>query len=413
MQSGHRQHLLHARPGRDRQHRRAVGLRQEHAAQPALRPDAAQRAAPLLWHGGDSHGMPKRVGYMLQKDLLFALADRASTTSPSAWRSTTCRRAGADASGRASCSTCSASTASTNYYPAALSGGMRQRVAFARTLANEPGGAAARRALRGARFPDQARARERHGPAGAQPAPLAAADHPRRRGGGLALRPGDRAHASARPHPGDPRHRHRRRPHRHDGGARVARTSTSMSARSGASSTSGAMHDGGRRRCGFAGDGGRDEPAGRPTHAAAPAIARRCAAPLLVLALPDRSSCIVFLAAWEYATTASALNAFLFGSPSAIFGFLVQMWQDGSLFIDTRITAVETLARLRHRQRARHADRPDARGIRASSRGWCSPSSSPSARSRSSRSRRSASSGSAPASPPRSRWRRCRWSSSR
>jgi NitT/TauT family transport system permease protein len=52
---------------------------------------------------------------------------------------------------------------------------------------------------------------------------------------------------------------------------------------------------------------------------------------------------IVFLAAWEYATTASALNAFLFGSPSAIFGFLVQMWQDGSLLIDTRTTAVETL----------------------------------------------------------------------
>ena len=52
---------------------------------------------------------------------------------------------------------------------------------------------------------------------------------------------------------------------------------------------------------------------------------------------------VVLLASWEFATANSALNAFLFGSPSAIWGFLVQMWKDGSLFTDTRITALETL----------------------------------------------------------------------
>ena len=52
---------------------------------------------------------------------------------------------------------------------------------------------------------------------------------------------------------------------------------------------------------------------------------------------------VVLLASWEYATSNSALNAFLFGSPSAVWGFLVVMWNDGSLFTDTRITASETL----------------------------------------------------------------------
>ena len=52
---------------------------------------------------------------------------------------------------------------------------------------------------------------------------------------------------------------------------------------------------------------------------------------------------VVLLVSWELATTNSALNAFLFGSPSAIWGFLVEMWRNGSLFIDTRTTALETL----------------------------------------------------------------------
>ncbi len=46
---------------------------------------------------------------------------------------------------------------------------------------------------------------------------------------------------------------------------------------------------------------------------------------------------------WESATANDRQTAFLFGSPSAIFGFLVQMWRDGSLFRDTYVTGVETL----------------------------------------------------------------------
>jgi NitT/TauT family transport system permease protein len=51
----------------------------------------------------------------------------------------------------------------------------------------------------------------------------------------------------------------------------------------------------------------------------------------------------VLLAAWEYLTSKAALSAFLFGSPSAVLGFLVTMWQDGSLFTDTYVTGLETL----------------------------------------------------------------------
>ncbi len=52
---------------------------------------------------------------------------------------------------------------------------------------------------------------------------------------------------------------------------------------------------------------------------------------------------VVLLVSWEIAVSSSSLNAFLFGSPSAIWGFLVQMWKDGSLITDTKITALETL----------------------------------------------------------------------
>jgi NitT/TauT family transport system permease protein len=52
---------------------------------------------------------------------------------------------------------------------------------------------------------------------------------------------------------------------------------------------------------------------------------------------------VVLLVSWEFATANSTLNAFLFGSPSAVWGFLVEMWKSGSLLSDTRITALETL----------------------------------------------------------------------
>jgi NitT/TauT family transport system permease protein len=52
---------------------------------------------------------------------------------------------------------------------------------------------------------------------------------------------------------------------------------------------------------------------------------------------------VVFLSAWQYATAANPQAAFLFGSPSAIFGFLVTMWRDGSLFRDAYVTGLETV----------------------------------------------------------------------
>ncbi|BDA85180.1 ABC transporter permease [Aureimonas sp. SA4125] len=52
---------------------------------------------------------------------------------------------------------------------------------------------------------------------------------------------------------------------------------------------------------------------------------------------------VVFVGAWEYVTSLSRQTAFLFGSPSAIFTFLVQMAGDGSLWRDTYVTGLETL----------------------------------------------------------------------
>jgi NitT/TauT family transport system permease protein len=49
------------------------------------------------------------------------------------------------------------------------------------------------------------------------------------------------------------------------------------------------------------------------------------------------------LALWEYATSSNKAFAFMFGSPSAIGGFLGQMVRDGSLWRDTYITGLETL----------------------------------------------------------------------
>jgi NitT/TauT family transport system permease protein len=51
----------------------------------------------------------------------------------------------------------------------------------------------------------------------------------------------------------------------------------------------------------------------------------------------------VFLALWEHATSRNSALGFMFGSPSAIAGFLGQMVRDGSLWRDTYVTGLETL----------------------------------------------------------------------
>jgi NitT/TauT family transport system permease protein len=50
-----------------------------------------------------------------------------------------------------------------------------------------------------------------------------------------------------------------------------------------------------------------------------------------------------FLTFWERATSGNHTLGFMFGSPSAIAGFLEQMVRDGSLWRDTYITGIETL----------------------------------------------------------------------
>jgi NitT/TauT family transport system permease protein len=53
---------------------------------------------------------------------------------------------------------------------------------------------------------------------------------------------------------------------------------------------------------------------------------------------------VVFLGFWEWVTAFDKTTAFLFGSPSAIAGFLVTMWQDGSLVRDSWVTGLETVS---------------------------------------------------------------------
>ena len=90
----------------------------------------------VAWYGDVTAGMPKRVGYMLQKDLLLPWRTALHNVTlgleihdvPRGERQTRARQL-LDTIGLAGFH---------DYYPSALSGGMRQRVALARTLANEP-----------------------------------------------------------------------------------------------------------------------------------------------------------------------------------------------------------------------------------------------------------------------------------
>jgi len=72
-----------------------------------------------------------------------------------------------------------------------------------------------------------------------------------------------------------------------------------------------------------------------------PAWSGRRGAQILVTQLILLAS---MLGLWEWATASNRTNAFLFGSPSAVAGFLVGMVRDGSIWTDTAITGGETLA---------------------------------------------------------------------
>jgi NitT/TauT family transport system ATP-binding protein len=97
----------------------------------------ARDSGHIRWYGQEIEGQPQNVGYMLQKDLLLpwrtalnnvmlGLEIRGVAASEAVDRS----RAMLDQLGLHGFA---------DHYPSTLSGGMRQRVALARTLVNEPG----------------------------------------------------------------------------------------------------------------------------------------------------------------------------------------------------------------------------------------------------------------------------------
>jgi NitT/TauT family transport system ATP-binding protein len=90
----------------------------------------------VLWYGSASTGMPKGVGYMLQKDLLLPWRTALGNVTLG-MEIHNIPREERIKKGRKLLETIGLSGFH-DYYPSALSGGMRQRTALARTLANEP-----------------------------------------------------------------------------------------------------------------------------------------------------------------------------------------------------------------------------------------------------------------------------------
>jgi NitT/TauT family transport system ATP-binding protein len=97
-----------------------------------LTPDSGR----IRWHGREITGQPQNVGYMLQKDLLLPWRTALSNTmlgleirGVPAGEAHDRSRAILDQLGLHGFA---------DHYPSTLSGGMRQRVALARTLVNEP-----------------------------------------------------------------------------------------------------------------------------------------------------------------------------------------------------------------------------------------------------------------------------------
>src|SRR5712664_986533 len=97
-----------------------------------LTPDSGR----IRWHGREVSGQPQNVGYMLQKDLLLPWR----TALGNAMLGLEIRGVAsgeAEDRGRAMLDQLGLHGFA-DHYPATLSGGMRQRVALARTLVNEP-----------------------------------------------------------------------------------------------------------------------------------------------------------------------------------------------------------------------------------------------------------------------------------
>ncbi len=84
------------------------------------------------------------------------------------------------------------------------------------------------------------------------------------------------------------------------------------------------------------------------TEAATAAVPRRPGLagwrPALSVGAAQLALVAALLALWEWSTARGAASAFLFGSPSAIFGHLVRMFADGSVWGDAWVTGIETLA---------------------------------------------------------------------
>jgi NitT/TauT family transport system ATP-binding protein len=97
-----------------------------------LAPDAGH----VRWHGREITGQPQNVGYMLQKDLLLPWRTALGNTMLGLEIRNVARAEAEDRS-RAMLDQLGL-YGFADHYPSTLSGGMRQRVALARTLVNEP-----------------------------------------------------------------------------------------------------------------------------------------------------------------------------------------------------------------------------------------------------------------------------------
>src|SRR5216683_3242279 len=197
--------------------------------------------------------------------------------------------------------------------------------------------AVARRALCRAGLSEQAIDRERYGGTGAEEQTLAPSHHPRHRRGGIACRSRHRAVEAADPRQGRLRHCTWSRTHRHDRDAPEPGFQPIRPA------------DLGRSRRGPAMTADVDTAMPRSTDASEPIPApvagrrwKKLRSMAIVLAT-QVAILAAFLGFWDYMTSQNRAAAFMFGSPSAIAGFLGQMARDGSLWRDSYVTGSETL----------------------------------------------------------------------